>query len=310
HDGVLRVATTAGAPWLWGSGPDSESFVTTLRADGAELRRVGRVGELGKGERIYAVRFIGTNGYVVTFRQTDPLYVVDLADPAAPRVTGELKINGYSAYLHPLSDGRLLGVGQDATDEGRVTGAQVSIFDVSDPAAPTRTATFTMPQSNLSTEYDYKAFLYWAPEELVLLPYNSYGDDGSFESGALGLNIGETITERGRIVSTPIQQDCGYPTPLPTIIDDETGADGSEGGSVDSGSVEPSAPVTTLAEPGGAGVSSPGFPGSDAPVYCPSWAPPIERTVVIGPSVYAVAPGHVQAAAIDTLTAQGSVDFS
>jgi len=70
------------------------------------------------------VRFVGPTGYVVTFRQTDPLYVVDLGDPAEPQVAGELKITGYSAYLHPLDEGRLLGVGREATEEGMVTGAR------------------------------------------------------------------------------------------------------------------------------------------------------------------------------------------
>ena len=82
------------------------------------------------------MRFIGDRGYVVTFRQTDPLYTLDLADPARPRVTGELKILGYSAYLHPVGEHELLGVGQDATPEGIRLGTQVSLFDVSDPAAP------------------------------------------------------------------------------------------------------------------------------------------------------------------------------
>ena len=73
-------------------------------AGGGRLEQVGQVGGLGRGERIYAVRFIGDRGYVVTFRQTDPLYTLDLADPAHPRVRGELKILGYSAYLHPVGE--------------------------------------------------------------------------------------------------------------------------------------------------------------------------------------------------------------
>ena len=79
------------------------------------------------------MRFVGPIGYVVTFRQTDPLYTIDLRDPARPTVVGELKIPGYSAYLHPVDDGRLIGVGQDATDQGRVTGTQMSLFDVGEP---------------------------------------------------------------------------------------------------------------------------------------------------------------------------------
>ena len=84
------------------------------------------------------MRFVGDTGYVVTFRQVDPLYVLDLADPTAPRVTGELKIPGYSAYLHPVGPGLLLGVGRDATPDGATGGVQVSLFDVSDPADPVR----------------------------------------------------------------------------------------------------------------------------------------------------------------------------
>jgi uncharacterized secreted protein with C-terminal beta-propeller domain len=89
-------------------------------------------------ERVKAVRFMGTQAYVVTFRQTDPLYVIDLADPTNPVVTGELKIPGYSAYLHPVGDGLLLGVGQSAELDGRTLGTQMSLFDVSDPANPQR----------------------------------------------------------------------------------------------------------------------------------------------------------------------------
>src|SRR5690606_20489215 len=100
HDGVLRVATTKGSPWS-GDGNTSESQVVTMAESDGALRQLGIVGGLGRDETIHSVRFIGTTGYVVTFRQTDPLYTIDLSDPAAPRVVGELKILGYSAYLHP-----------------------------------------------------------------------------------------------------------------------------------------------------------------------------------------------------------------
>ena len=103
-----------------------------LETSGNELIEVGKVGGLGKGERIYSVRFIGDVGYVVTFRQTDPLYTLDLSDPTNPEVKGELKILGYSAYLHPMDDGLLIGIGQDANEQGQVKGTQISVFDVSD----------------------------------------------------------------------------------------------------------------------------------------------------------------------------------
>ena len=82
----------------------------------------------------------------MTFRQTDPLYAVDLSDPARPRVRGSLALTGYSAYLHPASGTRLIGIGRQADAMGHPGGTQVSLFDVSDLAAPARLATFTLPQ--------------------------------------------------------------------------------------------------------------------------------------------------------------------
>ena len=134
HEGNLRVATTVAG------GEESHSMVSVLTRRGKALAQVGRVDGLGKGERIYAVRFLGDTAYVVTFRQTDPLYTVDLSDPAKPKVTGELKITGYSAYLHPVGDGRLLGIGQEATSTGMTTGTQVSLFDTSDQRGAKRIA--------------------------------------------------------------------------------------------------------------------------------------------------------------------------
>ncbi len=279
HNGVLRVATTAGTPW--GATEESESFVTTLAATGQDLAQVGQVGGLGKGERIYAVRFIGTNAYVVTFRQTDPLYVLDLANPAQPKVTGELKINGYSAYLHPLSDGRLLGVGQDASDQGRVTGAQVSIFDVSNPAAPTRRAAYTTGSGQLGAEYDYKAFLYWQPEELVLLPATIYGANGNTFNGVIGLNTVDGLSERGRI-------------------------DGSAGITGAPNCAEPATNNPT-ANPAATTGNASGFTGP--PCGFRDYGIPITRTVVIGNTIYSVSEFSVIASAITTFALQGWVDL-
>ena len=139
-DGRLRLATTTQPTGR----PDRQGRVLGATCSTAPLRRVGHLDGLGKGERIYAVRFVGPTGYVVTFRQTDPLYMVDLRDPAAPKLTGELKINGYSAYLHPAANGRLIGLGQEANDDGRVSGLQVSLFDVADPAHPTRLSQYAV----------------------------------------------------------------------------------------------------------------------------------------------------------------------
>lgn len=190
HEGDLRVATTE-----WGWSDLSESYVSVLRQSGERLELVGQVGGLGKGEQIYAVRFIADTGYVVTFRQTDPLYTIDLRNPEAPAMVGELKINGYSAYLHPVGEGLLLGVGQDGTDDGQLLGTQVSLFDVSDPANPTVISQSSLGQWGSSeVEFDHHAFLYWGPEQLAVFPVQTWawdevtGEDLSF-TGAVAYRI-------------------------------------------------------------------------------------------------------------------------
>jgi uncharacterized secreted protein with C-terminal beta-propeller domain len=192
YRGVLRVVSTTTPAW-WGGGEESESFLTTLRPNDGALVQAGRVSGLGKGERVYAVRFVGDVGYVVTFKQIDPVYTVDLADPEQPRVLGELKIPGYSAYLHPIGDDLLLGIGQDANDQGRPTGTQISLFDVSDLRHPTRLHRLSLGQGWSEAESDHHAFLFWPQTGLVVIP---------FDQRAVGVRVGRNrgIEEVGRIV--------------------------------------------------------------------------------------------------------------
>jgi hypothetical protein len=174
YGGNLRVATTEA----------KDSSVYVLAPDGPRLAQISKVGGLGKNERIYSVRFVGPKGYVVTFRQVDPLYVLDLNDPKAPRVTGELKITGYSAYLHPAGDGRILGVGQEADGQGRRLGAQVSLFDVS--GDPKRLSRLYLPKVfDTQTAWDQHAFLYWPATGLTVIPM--YTEDGQGEALVLSV---------------------------------------------------------------------------------------------------------------------------
>jgi Beta propeller domain len=203
HDGYLRVATTTGQ--AWSDRDTSESHVVVLGPGDGALTTVGSVSGLGRGETIHSVRFLGDVGYVVTFRQTDPLYTVDLTDPTAPAVTGELEILGYSAYLHPIGDGRLIGVGQDATEEGRVTGTQVSLYDVRDPASPQRVAQAVLPDSSSGAEWEHHAFLWWPDTGLVAVPVSAYGRQDAFE-GLVGFGVdadAATIAEVGRVSHPP-----------------------------------------------------------------------------------------------------------
>ncbi|WP_200824489.1 beta-propeller domain-containing protein [Nonomuraea solani] len=197
HDGHLRAATTLTSS----DGKTSSSTVHVLKAD--TMAKTGEVGGLGAGERIYSVRFIGAVGYVVTFKQVDPLYTLDLRDPAAPKVTGELKITGYSAYLHPGNEGRLIGIGQEASEKGRTLGTQVSLFDVSDPAAPRRLSQLFQKDSGSGAEWDPHAFLYWPKTGLSVIPLSSQK-----ESGALVLKIDDAgVSKVGMIEHPKVKQE-------------------------------------------------------------------------------------------------------
>jgi hypothetical protein len=206
HDGHLRVASTTRPFWAPGGEP-SESLVTVLALGQDALTQVGRVGGLGLTETVRGVRFAGDQGYVVTFRQTDPLYTLDLSDPAAPRVVGELKILGFSAYLHPLGDGLLLGVGQDADEQGSLRGTQLSLFDVSDPARPTRRHAVGLGEGTSSeVEFDHKAFLWWPATRTAVVPITRWteptdGGLGTRFTGAAGLRVSATegIRELGEL---------------------------------------------------------------------------------------------------------------
>jgi hypothetical protein len=169
-DGALRVATTTSGTFTTGSEQESVSAVYVLEQSGDQLDIVGKAGGLGTGEQIYAVRFVGPTGYVVTFRQSDPLYTLDLSDPAQPRVVGQLPLSGYSAYLYPIDATHLIGIGQDANSLGQTTGTQISLFDVSDLAAPVRLATFDLQFGHSEAEFDPHAFLYWPATRLLVIP--------------------------------------------------------------------------------------------------------------------------------------------
>ena len=210
-EGKLRVATTTQRADF---GTQQASGVHILQRNGRELKQIGAIDGLGRNERIYAVRFVGDLGYVVTFRQTDPLFVLDLRNPTSPQLIGELKIPGYSSYLQPIGPGRLLGIGQDATDGGRVQGTQLSLFDVSDPRNPKRLSAYRIGGSS-QAEYDHRAFLWWPATRDVIVPFNNYDPStGIPTSGVVVASVSDTgISERGRI-SHETQQPV--PNQIPT----------------------------------------------------------------------------------------------
>lgn len=184
QDGYLRVATTTDrwARW-WSENPaDPDNHVFVLDEQGGTLVEVGHVNQIAPGETIFAVRMIGAKGFVVTFEQIDPLFTLDLSDPTNPRVIGELEIPGFSTYIHPLAEDKLLTIGVGGDENGANWLTQVSMFDVSDFANP---SVFDQHQLITSGEwgwsealYEHKAFQYWAPKELLAVPLSGYREVG------------------------------------------------------------------------------------------------------------------------------------
>jgi uncharacterized secreted protein with C-terminal beta-propeller domain len=174
----FRIATNQ-----WSFNPEdgtggSASNLFVLQQTGNDLETVGSVRNLAHGERLQSARFVGDRAYVVTFRQVDPLFTIDLSDSAHPRVAGELKVPGFSTYLHPISEDLLLGLGRDIDPETQQDrGLQLSLFDVSDLSSPKRLATYKLSDdfANSEAEYDHHAFAYFSDKQIVAVPVTEYG---------------------------------------------------------------------------------------------------------------------------------------
>ncbi|RYZ41252.1 MAG: hypothetical protein EOO71_12860 [Myxococcaceae bacterium] len=195
YEGVLRLATTVTTrlpeeehtDWWWGR-TTTASRVTTMGVKDGHLQELGRSADLADGERIYSARFVGPKGYVVTFLQVDPLFTFDLSDPANPHKVGELKVPGFSTYMHPVGDHHLLTMGVHTDASGGCCGERslkLSLFDVSDMANPKETFTQLVGTAYGWSEalYSHKAFNYFAAKGLVAIPFTDYsstaynGDD-------------------------------------------------------------------------------------------------------------------------------------
>ncbi|MGA8726198.1 MAG: beta-propeller domain-containing protein [Acidimicrobiales bacterium] len=288
YQGYLRVATTVGNPSPApedGAAPTtlSDNQVTVLQPQSGTLATMGSIDGLGSGEKIYAVRFIGSLAFVVTFRQTDPLYVVDLSAPTNPRTAGTLDLTGYSSFLQPVGNGLMLGIGQAVDQNLRVTGLQVSLFDVADPNNPTLVSKLVYPEGTSAAENDPHALLYWAPSDLAVMPLQLPGeivptpgtpgspiphngsDTGTASTpfdGAVALSISSTgVTEAARL---------SHPTPATAPSSSATSGAASAGGMAGGVEAEPSI--------------APYFPNSG-----------IERAVVVGSTLYTVSDSGIMA---------------
>ncbi|WP_447645527.1 beta-propeller domain-containing protein [Nocardioides zeae] len=212
--GVVRVAVTRDAS---AEGPSSSSLVVLAERPGEGLVESGRVDGLGETEQIQAVRFLSPDlAAVVTFRQVDPLHLVDTSDPTAPELAGELKVPGYAAYLHPLAGGLLLGVGQHATADGRTTGLQASLFDITDPTAPRQVSTVTWDGHTSAVEWDHRAFLLW--QDRVYLPAQLW--HSGYTETVASVDVDPAGLERGPTVDVTAELPHGAGVKRVLVVDD------------------------------------------------------------------------------------------
>ena len=189
YEGYFRVATTT-------RGQTSGNHIYILDM---ALNITGSLEDLAPGETIYSARFMGERGYLVTFKQVDPLFVIDLKDPYNPEVLGELKITGYSDYLHPYDENHLIGIGKETTDAGEFAwyqGVKISLFDVSDVNNPREIDKKIIGHRGTDSPvlWDHKAFLFDKSRNLMVIPVLvAEVDESEYPEGVPSWAYGEPV---------------------------------------------------------------------------------------------------------------------
>ncbi|MGE0482045.1 MAG: beta-propeller domain-containing protein [Phycisphaerae bacterium] len=246
HNGFLRAATHVdnfslfrGGPVFIGFGPADEPIVSESSEDAPRqpyngvyvlgesegvLNVVGAVENIAPGEQLYSARFLGDRGFLVTFVQVDPLFALDLSNPAQPRIVGELKVPGYSDYLHPIGANHLVGVGRSIENQAGFPlrdALQLSLFDVSNLAAPTLVQQVEIGGmgSYSDVSYTHKAFTYLADRGLLAIPGQLYRNSTSrFDFGGIAfdgvlvfqVDPATGFTELGRVASVISEENQLY----------------------------------------------------------------------------------------------------
>lgn len=211
--GNLRVAVTRPQSWSQILSEEQKKSSNNLYVLDSNLKAIGTLEGLAPGEQIYAARFMGEKAYLVTFVQTDPLFVIGLSDPTAPKLLGELKIPGFSNYLHAFDENTLIGIGKDTETSQwggqTTTNLKIALFDVTNPGSPKELSTLKLGSrgSDSSALYDHLAFMFDKSKNILALPVTLYRQ--SFEqfgygkmdfNGSLILDLSnKKITEKGRV---------------------------------------------------------------------------------------------------------------
>lgn len=226
HNGYFRIATTTGDSWR----QDQYTSMNNVYILDSDLKITGKLEGLASRETIKSARFLGNKAYLVTFRTVDPLFVLDLSNPQNPVVKGELKVPGYSEYLHPIGEDLVVGFGKDAVEVDNMAyylGMKISVFDVSDVSNPREISTMKFGDRGTNSEvtYNHKALLYSKEKNIIGFPITIYEVPESqknirFAYGMpvftgyiiLGLTSDNKLYEKGRVSHYTLEIPKGYPS--------------------------------------------------------------------------------------------------
>lgn len=217
HDGYFRIATTKGDMWR----DDEFTSKNNMYVLNGSMEIVGKVEDLAPGERIYSVRYAGSRAYMVTFRNVDPLFVIDLKEPQAPKVLGQLKIPGYSDYLHPYDENHIIGFGKEAVEVDNKTGfggettayyqgMKLALFDVSDVTRPKELFKETIGDRGTHSELlnNHKALLFSKEKKLLAFPVTvmEVKDKSSSAAPEDAMKYGEFAFQGAYVYGLDLQQ--------------------------------------------------------------------------------------------------------
>jgi len=202
HDDHFRVATTT-----YGQTTENNVYILNL-----SLNITGSLENLAPGETIYSARFMGERGYLVTFKQVDPLFVIDLKNPYAPEVLGYLKVTGYSDYLHPYDENHIIGIGKETTDAGEFAwyqGVKISLFDVTDVGNPREISKLEIGDRGTDSPvlWDHKAFLFDKSRNLMVIPLLlAEVDQSDYPEGVPSWAYGEPVYQGAYVFDISVDE--------------------------------------------------------------------------------------------------------
>ena len=198
---TFRIATTTGNIWTIDENTSNNLYILNDK-----LEEIGKVAEFAKEEKIYSVRYVGDKAYVVTFKQTDPLFVIDLSNPSNPQILGELKIPGYSTYLHPYDETHLIGFGYDTKEDGTqitTNGLKMVMFDISDLNNPKELFKINIGDSKYTYSellFNHKALLFSKEKNIIAFPiYSSSGRKSYTRAAIYEIDLEKGFTLKGEI---------------------------------------------------------------------------------------------------------------